>query len=287
MSHDMMDPAETDDRPLPLIVAQRWGFELQHFVEDAGNLYAVQDWIGGLSGEADVKKVSKLWHKMQSSTSNRTLNVEKLAYFARDGKTYQRDYIDAYGLYWIAQQLRSTSARPALAEIKRFLAAAGVFVDDARRNPRAAAAALEDHADYKRLIAAGFTPSEARQWLAERQQGKTKRISITGEWAARGVRNGRDYARLTNEVTVVAIGKTATEHRQALQVKSGSLRDHLSALENTALGMTEYLAAGLHQARDSRGVGELSEDVQDVRPIMNAARAELEKAFSKKRPRRG
>lgn len=282
MSHDMMNPAEMDDRPLPLIVAQRWGFELQHFVEDAGNLYAVQDWIGGLVGAEGANQALRNLKRDRQCVFSK----HRLPYLATNGKTYQMDYTDAQGLYTIAQQLRSTSARPALAEIKRFLAAAGVFVDEARRSPRAAAAALEEHADYKRLIAAGFTPSEARQWLAERQQGKTKRISITGEWAARGVRNGRDYARLTNEVTVVAIGKTATEHRQALQVKSGSLRDHLSALENTALGMTEYLAAGLHQARDSRGVGELSEDVQDVRPIMNAARAELEKAFSKKRPRR-
>lgn len=285
MLSNVLHSTGEDARPLPLIVAARWGFELQHFAGE--DLYAVQDWIVGLTGET-TRKAGEMWRQMkrQKRNSNTPLHIEKLAYFARDGKTYQRAYTNAHGVYWITQQLRSTADRQALAEIKNFLAAAGVFVDEARRNPQAAAVVLEEHADYKRLVAAGFTPEEARQWLIERQQGKTKRLSITGEWATRGVRQGRDYARLTNEVTVVATGRTATEQRKALQIRSGSLRDHLSALENTAIGMTEHIAAGLHAARDSQGVDELSEDVQDVRPIMSAARPELEQAFSKKRPPR-
>ena len=57
-------------------------------------------------------------------------------------------------------------------------------------------------------------------------------------------------------------------------------------MELTEIGVTEYLATGLHVNRDSSGKGELMEDIEDTRPILDAARPEIERAFSKKRPKR-
>jgi len=41
----------------------------------------------------------------------------------------------------------------------------------------------------------------------------------------------------------------------------------------------------LHTSHDSNGVEELTDDIQDTKPIIDAARPEIERAFSKK-PRR-
>lgn len=62
-------------------------------------------------------------------------SIQRLPYRASDGKTYQRDYGTDKTLYLIAQYMRVKQDRPMLDEIRRFLAAAGAFVDAVRREP--------------------------------------------------------------------------------------------------------------------------------------------------------
>ncbi|MEP7286262.1 MAG: hypothetical protein ABI947_10895 [Chloroflexota bacterium] len=47
--------------------------------------------------------------------------------------------------------------------------------------------------------------------------------------------------------------------------------------------MVEMSAGALHQWRDSTGFDQLSEDVDDTRPIADSARTSVYTAFSKKR----
>jgi hypothetical protein len=65
---------DTDDRPIPLIVAARWGFALQHYDIGETLWYSVRDWIAGLSS-TDTTNAAKMWSKMQDklSTSSRQL----------------------------------------------------------------------------------------------------------------------------------------------------------------------------------------------------------------------
>ena len=280
----------TDPRPLPLIIAEAYGFSLAYAETDEGQAYAVIDWIRGIAQLADNREAGNFWRALQRRVAKATgvelsTRCTQLPYVATNGKTYQMDYANAETLYYVTQRM---SAETGLRErALRYLARAGVTLDVMRLDPDGTAQVFEQLGEYKRLIADGWTPEEARQWVERRAAGKDKRKGITGEWAARGVSDGRDYGRLTNEVTEIATGKTATEQRKALELpRHASLRDYLSSVENTALGITEYIAAALHTERDSQGVEDLSDDIQDTRPIINAARPELEKAFGKKRPRR-
>jgi len=271
-----------DDRPIPFIVADKWNFSLTYIEGEYGFLYSVRDWVAGLVGEENVNQTLKNMRR----TSELVFSKHQLPYKASNEKTYQMEFTDEDGLYQIAQYLRVTKERASLREIKDYLVKAGVFVDKIRRNPDEGIETLEDHKEYKRLIASGFSRVEARQWIQRREKGIATRKEITAVWAERGAK-GRDYADLTNQATEVAIGKTATQLRRELTIKrNDSLRPYLSTMELTELDITETLAKGLHIERDSQGKPELSEDIGDVRPIMDAARPEIEKAFSKKRPRR-
>src|SRR5262245_12742084 len=122
--------ADDSSLPLPLIVAQKWDFPLAYVQSnEEGYFYAVQDWIRGLIGDKDVRKLYA-YLKKQTSSSTR-----HMPYTGADGKTYQRDFTDDKGLYLIAQQLRTTKARPMLAAIKTYLSESGAFVDLVRREP--------------------------------------------------------------------------------------------------------------------------------------------------------
>lgn len=275
-----------DERPLPLIVAAKWSFSLTHLVSESNYLYSIQDWIQGLT---QVKNTRTIWADIKRRANLPELldSIQQLPYTASNGKSYMMDFTTDKGLYLITQHLRATSKRPILASVRRFLADAGVFVDEARRNPESAAAILEDVAynrEYRKLLEEGFTAEEAQQWLDVRGKQKEGRIKITAIWSMRGVNSRREFADLTNQIHRIALGRTATRHKRELAVKD-SPRNYVSAADNATLQITEFTSALLHEHRESFGKPELSEDIDDVRPIIDAARPEIQKVFSKK-PRR-
>lgn len=116
-----------------------------------------------------------------------------------------------------------------------------------------------------------------------RQLQQETHHQLTSEWSQRRVK-GREYGRLTNETTEAATGKTASQLKRELEV-TDSPRKYLSAAQNAAIQIVESLSIVFHTSRNSQGIEELSEDIQDTRPIIDAARPAIERAFSKK-PRR-
>ena len=293
MSSKLLPGFQSNDLPLPLQVAKKWEFDLQYQLIDGKYYYAINDWIAGLA-TAEISAVRSLWIHMQKSGGfDQMLNsIQRLNYVASDGKTYQREFTDNTGLYFIAQHMRSTKARPALAAIKRFLANAGAFVEIAQRNPRQAAFQLNLEADrraydkeYQALLDEGFTPDEARQWLEQRRHGIGTRKWIVSIWQQGGVA-GRGFGILTNKVSEVAIGRSVAERKRELKLPSYETpRNYESTADLVLTDMTELTSGRLHLARESQGLDEFLEDIDDVQPIIDAARPEVYKVFSKK-PRR-
>jgi hypothetical protein len=127
---------QNQDKPHPLIVAERWGFELTvaNPKDDPKDyLYHAVQWTQGLGA-----KTSATWNdiKRQLYDSTIQLKIRILPYKSRDGKTYQVDYISQETCYAVAQVMRVTKSRPQLAEIQSYLAKAGVFTDNLRRGDR-------------------------------------------------------------------------------------------------------------------------------------------------------
>src|SRR5262245_59169362 len=113
--------SDEKEKPLPLIVANKWGFALDHIETPSGLFYHIQDWIKGLTGVNDVRFA---WEKAKKQL---LISIQQLPYIAPNGKTYEMDFTDDKGLYLIAQNLRATKSRPQLREIKKYLAEAGAF----------------------------------------------------------------------------------------------------------------------------------------------------------------
>ena len=67
--------------------------------------------------------------------------------------------------------------------------------------------------------------------------------------------------------------------------KHDTPRNYDAAADQLLTAITEMSAGALHEWRDSTGFTELSEDIEDVRPIIDGARPGVYNAFSKK-PRR-
>lgn len=122
------------DEPMPILVAQKYHFALQHHEVDGKEWFAIQDWITGV---ARTDNPRRFWGALKKRLEKGKVELStwcvQLAYIAENGRTYQMDFATDEGLYIVTQRMdSSTGIRD---EILRYLARAGVFADRIRRNP--------------------------------------------------------------------------------------------------------------------------------------------------------
>lgn len=288
--------------PLPEQIIKHLKGEMIYIDTPEGQrFYSVRDWVFHVSDSqagdktfawANLKRAIKkdLAKAIAEGKSDPNLTVEGLLNLQpleadTPGGKQRMDFTNEEGLYQITQRMSDRSAF--VRNVKTYLAKAGVFMGEAYLNPGQTADVLQSVADrreYNKLIAEGFTHDEALEWLDVRTKQKEQRRILTAIWKVRGIRKKNDYADLSNHVHRIALGLTATRHKRELAIKD-TPRNHISAADNATLEITEYTSGLLHTHRNSFGRLELEEDVEDVRPIIDAARPEIQKAFSKK-PRR-
>lgn len=236
------DTDDNEQTPLPLIVAQRWNFSLAHVQTDSGMMYAVQDWMRGLSGEENVRN---LWAMFKKTDAGKQMlnSIVQLPYKSKNGKTYRLDYADDKGLYLIAQYMRIKHDRPVLTEIRQFLAAAGAFVDQIRLEPdlivesvKDADKLLEAFVEYHRRR------GKSNDWIEARLQSTLKRNRFTKALAEFVIEEliRKHYAIATDDVYTGLWGRTASTLKKQLQLgQNDSLRDNQPSLALQYQGIVE------------------------------------------------
>jgi hypothetical protein len=80
------DSNDIEQLSLPSIVAQHWNFPLAHVQTENGTVYAVQDWMRGLSGEEDVRR---LWDMFKKSEAGKQMSnsIGRMPYKTANGRT--------------------------------------------------------------------------------------------------------------------------------------------------------------------------------------------------------
>lgn len=226
------DDDTPDSRPLPLIVAAKWDFPLQHYETDGGYLFAVQDWIAGLTGD-DTKKAAKAWMNMQSES---VFSKDSLPYLASDGKTYQRDFVDDKMLYLVAQSLRSSVKRTVLKEVKSYLAASGVLIDEMRLDPSKAIEA--GVGKYQRQ-------GKSEAWIETRTMGIYNRKLFTAAMDAAIIDlTKQTYGKATETLYKGMWQRTTAQLRNELNLSQGqNIRDAMSSIALHYVGIAELVAA--------------------------------------------
>jgi hypothetical protein len=267
----LFTPSEADDpTPLPLIVAERWGFPLAQHKTETGLVYAVQDWLRGLTGEEDTRKI---WTKFKKTEAGKQMSTwsRRLPYKAKDGKNYQRDYTTDKGLYLIAQYLRVKEDRPMLDEIRRFLAAAGAFVDEVRRDPDVL---LDNVTNPDKLIDAVIAYYRKRgkddEWIQARIEGKIKRNQFTAA-LTEFVRDMLKpyYGIATDDVYRGLWRRGAAQLKTELGLSNQTnLRDHQPTLALQYQGIVEQACAQKLGARQELDWAEAREIIQTVAALV-------------------
>ncbi len=122
------------------------------------------------------------------------------------------------GLFRIIQSIPSPKAEP----FKRWLAKVGYERIQEIEDPELAT--KRTRALYK---AKGYSDD----WIEKRMRSIAIRDELTDEWKKRGVRERREYAILTAEISQATFGLTPTQYAEFKRLKRENLRDHMTDLE--------------------------------------------------------
>lgn len=263
----------TDDRPLPEIISDKYRFPLQSHDADGQRFYAVQDWVRGIAQSDDVRN---LISKLKKRAPEMSPSWLRLSYRAEDGKTYKRDFSDAEGLYAITQRMDSNTGLRS--KVLAFLAKAGVFADDARRNPAEASVTLASRAEkkYQQM-------GKSDRFIATRFQGIVGRNELTDAMRDHipDIQRG-DYGKVTNALYRLLWGRDANELRADIGIgKDASLRDHQSV---EALAYQMLLESAIaHQLKDRQTVrrDEIASIVEAVGAVYARQAAETSRLFGR------
>ena len=179
---------------------------------------------------------------------------------ASDGKHRKTDVATTEQLLRLIQSIPSKKAEP----FKLWLAQVGRERIEETLDPELIAERLVS--TYERR---GYTP----EWINQRLQAISARKELTDEWKERGVRESREYALLTDELTQAWSGMTTREYKRYKGLRKESLRDNMSTLELALNMLAEAATTEISKEQKPEG---LSANIAVAHAGGNAAKAAKE-----------
>ena len=124
-------------------------------------------------------------------------------------------------------------------------------------------------ADYKRL---GYSDA----WIKRRIKSIEIRKDLTDQWDKAGVKEGQQYASLTDIITRAWSGKTTKQYKQFKGLKKESLRDNMTNLELALNMFAESATVELHKEKNPHGYNASAQLAKAGGKAAEAARLNLE-----------
>ncbi|MDZ4158316.1 MAG: hypothetical protein U1B80_00875, partial [Anaerolineaceae bacterium] len=185
---------------------------------------------------------------------------------AADGKRRKIQAANTEGLLRIVQSVPSTKAEP----FKRWLAKVGYERLEEIENPEIAAQRMREIYRLK-----GYS----EDWIEKRIRGIAVRDELTEEWNKRGVKQQREYAILTAEISKATFGMTPSEYKsfKSLEKPNENLRDHMNDLELIFSMLGEASTTEIARKQDTLGFNENKIAAVEGGSVAGNARRELEK----------
>ena len=160
----------------------------------------------------------KLKQRLKEEGNETVTNCHALRMTAQDGKRRLTDVADTEQLLRIIQSIPSPKAEP----FKLWLARVGrERIEETIDPEQAIDRALETY------LKKGYDPD----WVHQRLLSIRIRNELTDEWQKRGIRENREYAILTDEITRTWSGMTTRQYKNLKGLKKQNLRDNMSDTE--------------------------------------------------------
>ena len=125
------------------------------------------------------------------------------------------------------------------------------------------------YSDYRRL---GYSD----KWINQRLKSIEIRKALTDEWNRAGVKDGLQYASLTDIITQEWSGKTTKQYKKFKGLHKESLRDNMTNMELALNIFAEASTAEISKARNPKGFKQSADIAHRGGKIAGEARKKLE-----------
>ena len=187
--------------------------------EDEKWLFSIVDVVGILSDSPNPNNYWKvLKHRLAKEGSQLVTNCNQLKMQSSDGKYYKTDVADTEQLFRLIQSIPSPKAEP----FKLWLAKTGSERIDEIVDPEIG---------IDRLMETYLRKGYSKEWINQRLKSIEIRKELTEEWDNRGVKKGKEYAILTDEITKAWSGFDTKQYKKYKDLKKENLRDNMTNLE--------------------------------------------------------
>lgn len=232
--------------------------------------FSVVDIVGALTDSKNprdywyrVKKRMTVEERSQLSTICRQLKLE-----SSDGKMYNTDVADIQGIFRIIQSVPSPKAEP----FKMWLAEVGKERLDEIIDPE-----LTINRALETYLRKGYS----REWINQRLQAIQVRKELTDAWQDHGIKEGTEYAILTNEISKAWSGMTTREYKDYKGLKKQNLRDNMSTTELILNMLAETATKDIANASNPYGLEENKKVAKRGGNVAKVARDTLEQETGK------
>ncbi len=210
--------------------------------------FSIVDVVRVLTEQPDARHASTYWAVLKKRLSEEgadelLTNCKQLKLKAADGKRRRTDVANTEQLLRIIQSIPSKKAEP----FKLWLAQVGKERIDETIDPELIADRLV--VTYERK---GYT----KEWINQRLMAISARKELTDEWKERGIKQGKEYAVLTDELTRAWSGMSTRQYKNLKGLKKESLRDNMSTTELVINMLAETAAKEFSEAEKPSGLAQ-------------------------------
>jgi len=236
-------------------------------------LFSVIDIVQVLTQQHHYLTARKYWNKLKGRLNiegNQSVtNCHRLKLKAADGKKYLTDVANSETILRIIQSVPSPKAEP----IKLWLAKVG-------------------HERMREMSDPSLSLNRAREtwqkqgrstkWIEQRMMGQETRNKLTDYWKDHEIKEGDEFAILTNIIHKEWAEVSVKEHKNIKGLKTQNLRDHMSEAELIFTALAELSTRQIAETMNAIGMPENTIASKTGGGIAKKARLELESKTGKK-----
>lgn len=188
---------------------------------------------------------------------------------APDGKMRLTDVADTEQLFRLIQSIPSPKAEP----FKLWLAQVASNSLDEMQDPE-----LSIDRALEQYLKLGYSES----WINQRLKSIEIRKELTDEWKNRGLKEGQQFATLTDIITKAWAGKTTKEYKVLKGLKKENLRDNMTNTELILNMLAEASTKDISTAVEPKNFEESKKVAKQGGNVAKVALKELESKTGKK-----
>src|SRR3989338_6802496 len=216
----------------------------------------------------DSPRPRKYWNalktKLKQEGSELSQKMGQLKLESPDGKKYLTDVADTETILRLIQSIPSLKAEP----FKIWLAKVGYERIEETEDPELA---------FDRAMKTYLKKGYSREWINQRLKSIEVRKELTDEWQEREMKEGLEYAILTDEITKAWADKSVKDYKKFKGLKKENLRDNMTNLELVLNMLAEASTTEISKKKKPEGLEKNKQVARSGGIAARKARLEIEK----------